>query len=93
MKESVVCESCERCRTFNESRRCDFCEKLPKEMNVDGMIDRGGRIRFLGKATRQPDGTWRCLAEVEGTFCVVEVRMRTSHLEAIVLNVKIGGEE
>lgn len=47
----------------------------PREIDVDGMTDErdGGFIEFYGKATSQPDGTWRCLANVGGTLCVVEV--------------------
>lgn len=73
---SVVCESCERCQTFNESRVCDWCSKLPKTLKVEGMIDARGRIEFKGEAQRMEDGTWRCLAVVEGALCIVEVKIR-----------------
>jgi hypothetical protein len=43
-----------------------------KEIDVDGHVDERG-IRYLGKATRMPDGTWRCLADVLGALCLVEV--------------------
>lgn len=46
----------------------------PKEVDVDGMMDRKGVI-FLGKATQQFDGTWRCLANVGGALCLVEVKI------------------
>jgi hypothetical protein len=46
----------------------------PKEVNVDGVMDSKG-IVFLGKATQQFDGTWRCLANVAGALCLVEVRI------------------
>lgn len=44
------------------------------EWPVDGLIDRRG-IRYLGIATRQPDGTWQCLADVGGSLCRVEVKL------------------
>lgn len=46
----------------------------PREVNVDGVMDDKG-IVFLGKATQQFDGTWRCLANVYGTLCLVEVKV------------------
>lgn len=30
MTNSVVCESCERCRTTNPERLCDYCKTLPR---------------------------------------------------------------
>lgn len=49
----------------------------PREIDVDGMTDeRGGvYIEFYGKATLQPDGTWRCFANVGGALCIVEVNV------------------
>jgi len=46
----------------------------PDELDVDGMVDSKG-VQFIGKAKRQPDGTWRCLANVGGAFCIVEVKV------------------
>jgi len=46
----------------------------PREVDVDGMMDSKGVV-FLGKATQQFDGTWRCLANVAGALCLVEVRI------------------
>lgn len=40
--------------------------------DLDGYIDKKG-IRYIGEATRQEDGTWRCLAVVDGALCIVEV--------------------
>ena len=37
------------------------------ELDVDGMIDRRG-VKFIGTARRQPDGTYRCLADVGGAL-------------------------
>jgi hypothetical protein len=49
----------------------------PKEVDVDGRIDSKGVI-FIGKAIQQPDGTWRCLANVGRALCVVEVKIAES---------------
>jgi hypothetical protein len=50
---------------------------LPNEVLVDGERDRRyPGIQYWGKATRQPDGTYRCLANVEGSLCVVEVNIK-----------------
>jgi hypothetical protein len=46
----------------------------PKEVDVDGLVDSKGVV-FIGKATQQFDGTWRCLANVGGALCLVEVRL------------------
>lgn len=46
----------------------------PDELDVDGKIDAKGVV-FIGKASRQPDGTWRCLANVGGALCIVEVKI------------------
>lgn len=45
------------------------------EIDLDGHVDSKG-VRFIGKAKRYADGTWRCLADVGGALCVVEVRIR-----------------
>ena len=39
--------------------------------DVDGHVDRRG-VQYIGKATRQPYGTWQCLANVGGALCIVE---------------------
>lgn len=41
------------------------------EIDVDGKVDAKG-VRFVGKARRQPDGTWRALANIGGALCLVE---------------------
>lgn len=43
----------------------------PVELDVDGMEDSRG-VRFFGKASLQPNGKWRCLADVWGNLCIVE---------------------
>ncbi len=47
---------------------------LPDEVDVDGRYDSAG-VRFLGKARRQKDGSWICLADVHGALCRVEVKI------------------
>lgn len=49
-------------------------EELPNEVDLDGHIDAKG-IQYIGKASRQPDGTWLCLANVGGALCRVEVKL------------------
>jgi hypothetical protein len=46
----------------------------PDEVDVDGVVDARG-VQFIGRAARQPDGTWRCLANVAGALCIVEVKV------------------
>ena len=49
-------------------------ETICGELDVDGVVDDKG-MRFIGKAKKQPDGTWVCLANVGGALCQVEVRI------------------
>lgn len=42
------------------------------EFDIDGHIDAKG-IRYIGRATKMPDGTWRCLADVLGRLRCVEI--------------------
>lgn len=52
------------------------------EINLDGVVDETTGVRYLGKATRDFDGYWLCLADVGGSLCVVEVTVRpTVHAE------------
>jgi hypothetical protein len=44
------------------------------EIDLDNHVDDKG-IRYIGKARRQPDGTWRCVADVGGALCFVEVKI------------------
>ncbi|MCK9567558.1 hypothetical protein M0R72_01250 [Candidatus Pacearchaeota archaeon] len=53
-------------------------EEPKVELNVDGMHDPNHDITYIGKATKMEDGTWRCLANVEGALCLVEVNIRPS---------------
>jgi hypothetical protein len=51
--------------------------RLVQEIDVDGMLDRtDDRISYIGKATLQPNGKYRCLANVAGMLCLVEVSLR-----------------
>ena len=46
------------------------------ELDVDGVVDETANIRYIGKALRLFDGRWRCLADVGGALCIVEVTVR-----------------
>lgn len=48
-------------------------KQLPSTIDVNGLWDSKKPIEFLGKATRQPNGKWHCLANVNGALCRVEV--------------------
>ena len=48
----------------------------PRRVDVDGVVDgRHSGIRFIGEAVEQLDGTFRALADVEGSLCLVEVKI------------------
>jgi hypothetical protein len=48
----------------------------PPTVDVDGRFDpKCEEIQYLGRATMQFDGTWRCLANVAGALCLVEVKI------------------
>jgi hypothetical protein len=42
--------------------------------SLEGHVDARG-IRYLGEAALMGDGSWRCLADVGGCLCVVELRL------------------
>lgn len=46
-----------------------------RKLSVDRIVDARG-IMYLGDAIQQFDGTWRCLANVGGALCVVEVLIK-----------------
>lgn len=48
------------------------------EIDLDGIVDTSTGIRYVGKAQRAFNGQWRCLANVGGALCLVEVRVRPS---------------
>ena len=43
----------------------------PEEIDLDGYVDKKG-VEYLGKARRQENGSYRCLANVGGSLCIVE---------------------
>jgi len=47
---------------------------LPDEIPVDGLTPHP-EVTLWGKATRQPDGTYQCFANVAGLLCRVEVKI------------------
>jgi hypothetical protein len=49
-------------------------------LDVDGMKDPKQDITYIGKATQMDDGTWRCLANVAGALCLVEVNINQKEL-------------
>jgi hypothetical protein len=54
------------------------------EIDLDGVVDESIGVRYLGRARREFDGRWTCLADVGGALCVVEVSVRPT--------VHIGGD-
>lgn len=48
----------------------------PITIDIDGRKDRTRDIWYIGYATKQLDGKWRCLANVAGMLCLVEVRIK-----------------
>jgi hypothetical protein len=61
-------------------KQLEFCLKEPPRIDLDGIVSTIGHslynsveIRYIGKATQQFNGTWRCLADVAGMLCVVEL--------------------
>jgi hypothetical protein len=50
--------------------------EYPARVRLDGLLDRGGRVRYIGDATySHGDGFYRCLAGVDDCMCVVEVKL------------------
>ena len=47
---------------------------MPEEIDLDGHVD-GKGVRYVGKAQRQDDGKYVCLADVGGMLCRVEVTL------------------
>jgi hypothetical protein len=42
-------------------------------INMDGKLDSKTGVQYIGKAQRNFDGMWVCLANVGGALCFVEV--------------------
>ena len=52
------------------------------EIDVDGLFDESTGIQYIGKATKIFGGRWRCLANVGGALCLVELSVRpTVHVD------------
>ena len=56
---------------MNEAERLEASGLL--SVKVDGMRSNDGLIEYWGIARRQPNGLYRCLADVGGALCFVEV--------------------
>lgn len=69
-------------------RRSDYPQT--DEVDVEGVVDSKG-VQFIGKAKRQSDGTWRCLANVGGAMCIVEVTVAPRTETATTTNAKERG--
>jgi hypothetical protein len=54
------------------------------EIDLDGVVDETRGIRYVGRAKRFFGGQWRCLADVGGALCLVEVTVRPT--------VHVGGD-
>lgn len=48
----------------------------PIQVNVDKYLDEDLQIEYLGKATKQLDNSWNCLANVHGMLCLVAVKIK-----------------
>lgn len=54
---------------------------FPHEVDLNGKFDsrydgsKGGYIKYLGKAVLQENGMFKVLAIVNGSLCVVEVKL------------------
>lgn len=46
-----------------------------KQVKVDGIVDEARNVQYIGVATHYFDDVYRCLANVAGCLCVVEVRL------------------
>jgi len=47
----------------------------PPRVDLDGVVDEKKGVIYIGEATQQFDGTWCCLANVDGALCLVEVKI------------------
>lgn len=48
---------------------------LPTEVDVEGRLLEDGNIRLLGKATKQPNGEWHCLANYYGSLAKIVINV------------------
>jgi hypothetical protein len=49
----------------------------PRTLCVDGVVDKGG-TKYVGIATKMPNGMWQCLAIVGDALCLVEAQIITT---------------
>lgn len=49
--------------------------KDPPTVDLDGVVDDKTGVSFIGKASQQFDGSWRCLANVHGRLCLVQLNL------------------
>lgn len=63
----------------------------PDRIDIAGRYDsRTDQIRYLGFATRQPNGLYRVLADVGGALCIVEVTLHFDLPPADAPRIAIG---
>ena len=52
------------------------------EVDVEGRHDRSRpNVQYIGKARKQNNGLWTCLANVGGALCLVEVKITEQEVE------------
>lgn len=62
--------------TLDELRHNLRTHPFAEVVDVNGVIDNKTGIEYIGNAYRQPSGMYRCLANVNGALCRVEVSLR-----------------
>lgn len=60
---------------MNNSEMTQLELKTSTEVDIDGYIDSCG-VQYFGKALLMGNGSYRCLAEVNGNLCIVECKIR-----------------
>lgn len=70
----------EMSRVSQEVDEAQLEPRLPREeVDVDGLVDEKNSIELIGRAVRQNNGRWACLANIGGALCRVEVEMTEKH--------------
>jgi len=64
---------------FDQQMRFPF--DGPQKVDLDGRWDDKTDVRYIGMATLQGDGKYRCLADVSGLLCVVVVNLSFTELK------------
>lgn len=59
------------------------------EIDIHDRVDEAKGIRYIGKARLGFDGLWRCLADVGGALCLVEITVRPT----VVIDQDNGDED